>query len=346
MSKPLQCVSPVVLALATTLMFGADGTASAQDTTLSQVKQRGALRCGVNAVVAGFGQSDGQGNYAGFDIDYCRAIAAAIFGDPAKVAFMPTTNLDRFTALQSRNIDVLIHNSTWNITRDSTLGIIFATVNYYDGQGFVIKAARGIRSAKQLDGATICVGKATTTEQNLADYFAGNKMTYKPLVSERLDEAIQAYLAGRCDAYTTDRSGLYSVRTQMPRPKEHVVLPEVIASEPLGPFVRQGDDQWLTIVRWVHFALVNAELLGITSSNVDQMAGSSNPAVTRFLGNDGELGKGLGLENDFAAKIVRAVGNYGEVFERNVGSGSRLKIERGLNNLWNRGGIQYAPPFR
>jgi general L-amino acid transport system substrate-binding protein len=335
------------LAIAAVLeLVGVAGIADAQTTTLNLVKQRGALSCGVNAVLAGFGQADDKGNWVGFDVDYCKAIAAAIFGDATKVKYVATTNQQRFNPLQSGESDVLIHNSTWNITRDSSLGLIFTGVNYYDGQGFLVKVSRGAKSAKELDGATVCVGSGTTTELNLADYFKGNNMTNKLLVFEKLDETVQAYLAGRCDVYTTDQSGLYSIRIQLPRPKDHVVLPEIISKEPLGPFVRQGDDQWLTIVRWVHFALINAEELGITQGNVDQMASSTNPEIKRFLGMDGDLGKGLGLENDFAAKVVKAVGNYGEVFERNVGSGSRLKIARGLNNLWNKGGIQYAPPFR
>jgi general L-amino acid transport system substrate-binding protein len=334
------------LTMATILaLVGVASVAHAQTTTLNLVKQRGVLTCGVNAFVAGFGQSDDKGNFAGFDIDYCKAIAGAVFGNPTKINYVPITNEDRFIALQSGKIDVLIRNSTWNITRDSSLGIIFTGANYYDGQAFMVKASRNLKSAKELNGATVCVGRGTTTEQNLADYFAANKMTYKPLVFEKLDETIQAYLAGRCDTYTTDRSGLYSARIQMPRSKDHVVLPDIVSKEPLGPFVRQGDDQWLTIVRWVHFALINAEELGITQGNVDQMANSSNSTVNRFLGKVGDLGKGLGLPNDFAVKVVKAVGNYGEMFERNVGSDSRLKIDRGLNNLWNKGGIQYAPPF-
>jgi general L-amino acid transport system substrate-binding protein len=335
------------LAMATLLaLVGVAGVADAQTTTLGLVKQRGALRCGVNAILAGFGQVDSQGNWAGFDIDYCKAIAAAVFGDASKVMYVAISNQQRFSALQSGKFDVLIHNSTWNITRDSSLGLIFAGVNYYDGQGFMVKASRGAKSAKELNGATVCVGSGTTTELNLDDYVKSNNLTIKPLVFEKLDETVQAYLAGRCDVYTTDQSGLYSIRVQLAKPKDHVVLPDIIAKEPLGPFVRRGDDQWLTIVRWVHFALINAEELGITQSNLDQMASSINPEIRRFIGRDGDLGKGLGLENDFAAKVVKSVGNYGEVFERNVGSGSRLKIARGLNNLWNKGGIQYAPPFR
>jgi general L-amino acid transport system substrate-binding protein len=320
--------------------------ANAQTTTLSLVKQRGSLSCGVNIGLAGFSQPDDKGNWTGLDVDYCKAIAAAVLGDASKVKYVPTTAKERFTALQSGEIDVLIRNTTWSIARDSTLGLSFVGINYYDGQGFMVKASLGVKSAKELDGATVCVGTGTTTELNLADYFKSNKMTYKPVVFEKLDETMQAYLAGRCDVYTTDASGLYANRMQQPKPEEHIVLPEIISKEPLGPSVRQGDFQWFTIVKWVHFALINAEELGITQANVDQMATSTNPDIKRFVGKDGDLGKGIGLENDFAARIVKAVGNYGEVFERNVGSGSRLKIARGLNNLWSKGGLQYAPPFR
>jgi general L-amino acid transport system substrate-binding protein len=327
-------------------LLGMTVMASAQTKTLDTVKQRGSLSCGVNVGLAGFSQPDDKGNWTGLDVDYCKAIAAAVFGDPAKVKYVPTTAKERFTALQSGEIDVLIRNTTWTTARDSSLGLIFAGVNYYDGQGFMVKASLGVKSAKELNGATVCVQTGTTTELNLADYFKANKMTYKPVVFEKLDETVQAYLAGRCDVYTTDQSGLYSIRVQQPKPEDHVVLPEIISKEPLGPSVRQGDDQWLQVVKWVHYALINAEEAGITQANVGEMLNSTNPEVKRILGKDGELGKGLGLSNDFVVNVVKAVGNYGEVFERNVGTGSRLKIARGLNNLWNKGGIQYAPPLR
>jgi general L-amino acid transport system substrate-binding protein len=322
------------------------GTASAQTKTLDTVKQRGSLSCGVNVGLAGFSQPDDKGNWTGLDVDYCKAIAAAVFGDPGKVKYVPTTAKERFTALQSGEIDVLVRNTTWTIARDSSLGLIFAGVNYYDGQGFMVKKSIGVKSAKELNGATVCVQTGTTTELNLADYFKANNMTYKPVVFEKLDETVQAYLAGRCDVYTTDQSGLYSIRVQQPKPDDHLVLPEIISKEPLGPSVRQGDDQWLTIVKWVHYAMINAEEAGVTQANVGEMLNSTNPDIKRLLGKDGELGKGIGVSNDFVANIVKAVGNYGEVFERNVGSGSRLKIDRGLNKLWNKGGIQYAPPLR
>jgi general L-amino acid transport system substrate-binding protein len=327
-------------------LIGTAGVAGAQTKTLDTVKSRGSLTCGVNIGLAGFSQPDDKGNWTGLDVDYCKAIAAAVLGDATKVKYVPTTAKERFTALQSGEIDVLIRNTTWTTARDSSLGLIFAGVNYYDGQGFMVKKALGVKTAKELNGATVCVQTGTTTELNLADYFKANNMTYKPVVFEKLDETVQAYLAGRCDVYTTDQSGLYSIRVQQPKPDDHVVLPEIISKEPLGPSVRQGDDQWLTVVKWVHYALINAEEAGITQANVAQMLNSTNPEVKRILGKDGELGKGIGLSNDFVVNVVKAVGNYGELFERNVGSGSRLNIARGLNNLWNKGGIQYAPPLR
>jgi general L-amino acid transport system substrate-binding protein len=320
--------------------------ASAQSKTLDVVKQRGSLNCGVNEGLAGFAQPDDKGTWTGFNVDYCKALAVAVFGDANNVKYVPTTAKERFTALQSGEIDVLIRNTTWTAARDSSLGIIFTGVNYYDGQGFMVKASLGVKSAKELNGATVCVVTGTTTELNLADYFKTNNLTYKPVVFEKLDQTIQAYQSGRCDVYTTDQSGLYAVRVQQPKPEDHLVLPEIISKEPLGPAVRQGDDQWLTIVKWVHFALLDAEEAGITQANVDAMQNSTNPDIKRLLGKDGEIGKGIGLSDDFVVKIIKAVGNFGEIFERNVGSGSRLKIARGLNNLWTRGGIQYAPPMR
>ena len=326
--------------------IGMAGVASAQTKVLDTVKQRGSLSCGVNVGLAGFSQPDDKGNWTGLDVDYCKAIAAAIFGDEKKVKYVPTTAKERFTALQSGEIDVLVRNTTWTMSRDSSLGLSFAGVNYYDGQGFMVKKSLNVKSAKELNGATVCVQTGTTTELNLADYFKSSNMTYKPVVFEKLDETVQAYLAGRCDVYTTDQSGLYSIRVQQPKPEDHVVLPEIISKEPLGPTVRQGDSQWLTLVKWVHNALLNAEELGVTKANIDQMVGSANPEIKRLVGKEGDFGKAIGLDNDWAVKIIKAVGNYGEVFDRNVGSGSRLKIDRGLNKLWNKGGLQYAAPIR
>jgi len=320
--------------------------ASAQSKVLDMVKQRGTLNCGVHVGLAGFGQPDDKGQWTGLDVDYCRAIAAAVLGDDKRVKYVPTTAKERFTALQSGEIDVLVRSTTWTISRDSSLGLSFAGVNYYDGQGFMVKKSLGVKSAKELNGATVCVLTGTTTELNLADYFRSNNMTYKPVVFEKLDEAVQAYQAGRCDVYTTDQSALYSVRVQQAKPEEHLVLPEIISKEPLGPSVRQGDSQWFTVVRWVHFALLNAEELGVTQGNADQMLSSNNPEIKRLLGKEGDFGTGVGLDNNWAMKIIKAVGNYGEIFDRNVGVGSRLRIDRGLNNLWSKGGLQYAPPIR
>ena len=327
-------------------LASATGTALAQAKTLDSVKARGTLSCGVGPGLAGFGQPDDKGNWTGLDVEFCRAVAAAIFNDPAKVSFKPLSAKERFTALQSGEVDVLARNSTWTASRDSSLGLAFVGTNFYDGQGFMVKKALGVKSAKELKGASVCVQTGTTTELNLADFFRTNKIDYKPVVFEKNDEVVAAYDAGRCDAFTTDSSGLYAERLRMKAPDENIVLPEIISKEPLAPAVRQGDSQWFAIVRWVHFAMINAEELGVTQANVGEMLKSTNPDIKRLLGTEGEFGKGLGLDNDWVVRIVKAVGNYGESYERNVGSGSRLKIARGLNNLWSNGGIQYAPPVR
>ena len=331
----------VTLALAAGLTTQA---ASAQ--TLKTVKDRGQLSCGVSQGLPGFSTPDDKGNWTGLDVDICRAIAAAIFNDASKIKFVPLSAKDRFTALQSGEIDVLIRNTTWTMSRDSQLGLSFIGVNYYDGQGFMVKKSLNVKTAKELNGATVCVQTGTTTELNLADYFKSNNMTYRPVVFEKLDETVQAYLAGRCDVYTTDQSGLYAVRIQQPSPADHVVLPEVISKEPLGPMVRHGDDQWFDIVKWTLYAMVGAEELGVNQKNVDEMAKSDKPELKRAMGTDGNLGEQLGLTKDWIIRIVKAVGNYGESFERNVGAGSKLGIARGLNQLWSKGGIQYAPPIR
>jgi general L-amino acid transport system substrate-binding protein len=335
----LTFVATICLALGTT-------GANSQPTTLDRIKERGFLECGVNAGLTGFSAPDDKGNWKGFDVDYCKALAVAVFADVNKVKYVPTTARGRFETLRSGAIDVLIRNTTWTGERDSAAGLSFTGVTYYDGQGLIVKASRGVKSAKELDGATVCVGSETTTEMNLENYFKMEKMTYKPLAFEKQDEAVQAYLAGRCNAYTTDLSGLYSVRVQLARPREHVILPEIISKEPLGPAVRQGDAQWFTIVKWVHFVLLNAEELGVTQANLDEMLSSADQSIKLLLGRQGDFGNGLGLDNNFVPRIILAVGNYGEIFETNVGSGSRLKIVRGLNNLWNKGGLQYAPPIR
>ncbi|KAB2920542.1 MAG: amino acid ABC transporter substrate-binding protein [Hyphomicrobiaceae bacterium] len=336
---------PTAIATAGALIAMTAG-AVAQSKTLDAVKQRGQLSCGVNVGLAGFSAADDKGNWTGLDVDYCKAIAAAVLGDAKKVKYVPTTTKERFTALQSGELDVLARNTTWTIQRDSAQGLSFVGVNYYDGQGFIVKKAAGAKTGKDLGGATVCVQTGTTTELNLADFFKASKLQYKPLVFEKADEALRAYQADRCDAYTTDVSGLYSVRLQMAKPDDHLVLPDVISKEPLGPAVRQGDSQWFTIVRWVHFALLNAEELGVTQANVDQMAASTNADIKRLLGKQDEFGKGLGLDNEWAYRIIKQVGNYGDIFDRNVGAGSRIKIDRGLNRLWTKGGLQYAPPIR
>jgi general L-amino acid transport system substrate-binding protein len=314
--------------------------------TLEQVKQKGFLTCGTNTGLAGFGLPDDKGNWTGLDVDLCRGIAAGIFGDATKVKFIPLSAKDRFTALQSGEIDVLSRNGTWTQSREAELGLMWAGVNYYDGQGFMVRKKLNIASALELSGASICVQQGTTTELNMADFFRTNSMKYEGVAFADINEAVKAYDSGRCDAYTTDASGLYSSRLKLVNPDEHVVLPEIISKEPLGPAVRQGDDQWFNLVRWIHYAMINAEELGVTKANVEDQLKSANPEVKRFLGVEGDFGKGLGLSKAWAYQIVRAVGNYGEVFDRNVGANSSLKIKRGLNNLWSKGGIQYAPPIR
>jgi general L-amino acid transport system substrate-binding protein len=319
---------------------------SADAQTLTMVKTRGALNCGSNTGLAGFGLPDAQGNWTGLDIDFCRAIAAAIFDDPTKVKFVPLTAKDRFTALQSGEVDVLVRNTTWTSSRDTSLGLNFTGVNYYDGQGFMVRKALKVNSALELSDAAVCVQQGTTTELNLADYFRSNKMKLKTVTFATSDESIKAYDAGRCDAFTTDASGLYAERLRLANPNEHVVLPEIISKEPLGPAVRHGDDQWFDIVKWVLFAMVIAEEQGLTQKNINEALGSDNPDIKKFVGTEGNYGEQLGLTKDWAVRIIKHVGNYGEVFERNVGQGSPLKIQRGLNALWTKGGIQYAPPIR
>jgi general L-amino acid transport system substrate-binding protein len=315
--------------------------------TLDTVLKRGVLHCGVSDGLPGFSYTDASGNYAGIDADFCRAVAAALFGDAKKVKFTPLTAKERFTALQSGEIDVLSRNSTWTISRDVGMGMSFTGVTYYDGQGFLVNKKLGVKSARELDGATVCMQAGTTTEMNLSDYFRTNGMKYTPVTYEKSDESAKALESGRCDVLTSDQSQLYAQRIKLANPDDYVVLPEVISKEPLGPVVRQGDSEWFNVVRWTLFALVAAEEYGITSANVDQMAKTStNPEVRRLLGLDTDFGKDMKLKKDWAYQIVKQVGNYGEMFERNVGKGSPLKIERGLNAQWNKGGLQYAPPFR
>jgi general L-amino acid transport system substrate-binding protein len=321
------------------------GALSANAATLDQVKTRGQLICGANPGLAGFGLPDDQGNYKGLDVDECKAIAAAIFNDPNKVKYLPINAKDRPTILASGEIDVLIRNTTWTLSRQ-TGGMFFTGVNFYDGQGFMVRKKLDINSALKLDGASVCVQQGTTTELNLADYFRANHMKLEAVVFATDEEATKAYDSGRCDAYTTDASGLYSERLKMSNPDDHIVLPEIISKEPLGPSVRRDDVQWFQIVQWAHYALITAEELGVTQANVDEKLKSDNPAIRRLLGVEGSYGEGLGLTKDWAYRIIKAVGNYGEIFERNVGQGSPIKISRGLNALWNKGGLQYAPPIR
>ncbi|MBE9606153.1 amino acid ABC transporter substrate-binding protein [Acetobacteraceae bacterium H6797] len=312
--------------------------------TFDAVKARGTLVCGVNTGLAGFAQPDSRGEWKGFDVDFCRAVAVAMFNDPTKVRFVPTTAQSRFTALQSGEVDILSRNTTWTLSRDTSLGFDFGGITFYDGQGFMVKASSGVKSAKELDGATICVQPGTTTEQNLTDWARSANIKFTPVVIERLEELVSAYVSGRCDAYTTDTSGLAATRSAQPNPAEHVILPEVISKEPLGPLVRHGDQRWADLVRWVHFSMVSAEEFGITSQNVDQAKASDNrPDVQRLLGRNGDLGQMLGVSNDWAANIIKKVGNYGEVFDRNL---TPIGLQRGPNALWTKGGLQYAPPAR
>ena len=312
--------------------------------TFESVKARGHVQCGVNTGLAGFSQPDSKGVWKGVDVDVCRAVAAAVFGDASKVRYTPLTAQQRFTALQSGEVDVLSRNTTWTITRDTSLGLNFAGVNFYDGQGFMVPRKLNVKSARQLNGATVCVQPGTTTELNLADYFRANRMTFKPVVIEKLEEVLNAYFAGRCDVFTTDVSGLVSVRgSRAPKPDEHVILPEVISKEPLGPAVRHGDDRWFDVVKWSLFAMIEAEEMRLSSKTIDQAAASKDPAVQRFIGASGDIGKMLGLDNRWALNIVKQVGNYGESFDANL---KPLGFERGINALWTQGGLMYAPPIR
>ena len=314
--------------------------------TLQGVKDRGSLSCGVSQGLPGFSAPDDKGNWTGLDVDVCRALAAAIFNDPTKVKFVPLSAKDRFTALQSGEIDVLSRNSTWTLSRDTSLGLNYTGISYYDGQGFMIRKSLKVNSALELNSASICVQTGTTNEQNVSDYFKGNNMKYELIAFGTADETVKAYESGRCDVFTSDVSQLYAERLKLAAPNDHAVLPEVISKEPLGPVVRHGDDQWFDIVRWTLFAMINAEEYAVTQKNVDEMAKSSKPELKRIFGTDGNLGEQLGLTKDWVTRIIKATGNYGESFDRNVGAGSKLGIARGLNKLWNQGGLQYAPPIR
>jgi general L-amino acid transport system substrate-binding protein len=323
----------------------ASGVASAA--TLDDVKARGELNCGVSTGVNGFSAPDASGEWQGFDVAVCRAVAAAVLGDPKKVKFVTTTGQTRFTALASGEVDMLARNSTWTFSRDTDLKLDFVGVNYYDGQGFMVNKDMGITSAKELDGATVCIQTGTTTELNLADYFRVNNMTYEPVPIEKNEEAQQQYLARACDVYTTDASGLAATRATFADPENHIILPEIISKEPLGPVVRHGDNQWADIVRWTLYALVAAEEYGVTSANIEELAkGTTNPEINRLLGTEGEQGVMLGLDKDWAKRAIQAGGNYGEIFAAHIGESTPVGLARGLNALWTQGGLQYAPPFR
>ena len=348
------------LALGALVAAGAMATAPAYaGKTIDTIKQRGQMVCGVNPGLAGFSIADSQGNWSGLDVDICRAVAAALLSDATKIKWTPLSAQQRFTALQSGEIDMLSRNSTWTLTRDASLGLHFAGITYYDGQGFMVPLKREdpktkkmvpapkITSAKQLKGATVCVQSGTTTEKNLTDYSKANNLNIKPVVFETQEATNKAYFAGRCQAYTTDASGLASIRNkEATSPDDHLILPELISKEPLGPAVRRGDDEFFAIVKWTVYALLEAEENGITQANVDQMKSSTDPVVGRLLGTSEDTGKLLGLDKDWAYRAIKAVGNYGEIFERNVGPKSALKLPRGVNNLWNKGGLMYAPPVR
>jgi len=315
--------------------------------TLENVRKNGELRCIISTGLAGFSYTGASGVWKGFDVDFCRAVAVAVLGDASKVRFIPTTGKTRFTVLNSGEGDVLWRNTTWTYVRDTDVKLAFQGVNYYDGQGFLVPKKLGVRSAKGLDGASVCIQTGTTTELNLADFFRINNIKYEPVPIETNDEARSSYMSGRCDVYTTDASGLAATRSTFKSPGDHVILPEIISKEPLGPTTRQGDDQWSDIIRWVLNAMIAAEELGVTKANVAKLATSSdNPEINRLLGSEGNLGAMLGLEKDWALNIIKAVGNYGEIFDRHLGPKTPLALERGLNALWTKGGLMYAPPFR
>ena len=330
------------------LALGVAATVTAEaGQTLDNIKSKGVLTCGVTSGTPGFSSADSTGNYTGLDIDVCKGVTAAIFGSPDKIKFVPLSAPQRFTAIQSGEVDILSRNTTWTLGREAQLGLLFGPTVFYDGQGFLVKKSANIKSAKQLSGATVCVQPGTTTELNLADYFRANKLELKTVVIENLDEVENAFFSGRCDAFTTDSSSLAGTRiTKAPRSDDYIILPELISKEPLAPSVRQGDDQFFNIMRWTVFALIQAEEKGITSKNVDDMLKSEDPDIKRFLGVMPGNGKALGLDEKWAYNVIKSVGNYGEIFERNVGKGSPLKLERGLNDLWTTGGLMYAPPAR
>nr|WP_209894470.1 amino acid ABC transporter substrate-binding protein [Rhizobium leguminosarum] len=331
-----------VIAAAAALTHGA----LAAGPTLQKIKERGELACGVSQGIGGFSMPDSSGKWTGLDVDFCRAIAAAVFNDASKVQFVALSAKDRFTALQSGSVDLLSRNTTWTMSRETTLGMSFAVVNFYDGQGLLANKSLGVASVKDLSGATVCLTSGTTHEMNLADYFRTYDLKYEAIVFVTADETIKAFESGRCDVYTADMSAVYAQKSKLKQPDDYAVLPELISKEPLGPAVRQGDAEWANIVKWTHFAMVNAEEFGVNHANIAEMRKSQNPEIRRLLGLEGNLGETLGLSNDWADRIVAQVGNYGEVFEANLGAQSPLAIKRGVNALWSKGGLQYAPPMR
>ena len=330
-----------LLATAAALAFAAVGAADAQ--TLKTVQDRGKLICGVSQGLAGFSIKDDKGDWSGFDVDFCRALAAAIFNDPSKIEFVPLNASERFEALKDKKIDVLSRNSTWTMGREEDSNIVFTGVTYYDGQAFMVPKSRNATSALELDGAKVCVQKGTTSEQNAKDFFDANHVTYEIVEGDTVSDIVTNYLSGKCNTLTTDESQLFALRSQFPKPGEHMILPDVISKEPLGPVVRQDDMQWFNIVKWMNYALIDAEEQGVSSKTIDEALQSQKPAVKRLVGTEGDLGKPLGLSNAWAANAIRAVGNYGEIFDRNVGAHTKLAIPRGLNALWDNGGIHYAP---
>lgn len=335
------------LTIATLAMIATALPASVEAGTLDNIRKNDEVRCVIATGLAGFAYSDATGKWKGFDVDFCRATAAAVLGDADKVKFIPTTGKTRFTVLNSGEGDVLWRNTTWTFVRDVDVKLAFQGVNYYDGQGFMVPKKLGVKSAKELDGASVCIQTGTTTELNLADFFRTNKINYEPVPVETNDEARASYMAGRCDVYTTDASGLAATRSTFTKPDDHIILPEIISKEPLGPATRHGDDQWSDIVRWLLNALIAAEELGVTQANVDQFAAKSdNPEINRLLGSEGNLGGMIGLEKNWAQNAIKAVGNYGEIFARNLGTKTPIALERGLNQMWSKGGLIYAPPFR
>jgi len=329
------------------LVSAATITYAQQDTrTLARTLRDGAVLCGVNAGLPGFSIPDEKGNWSGFDVDFCRAVAAAIFDDPTKTKFIPLDANERFRELQNGKVDILSRNTTWSMARETNYGLYFPAVAYYDGEGFMLARSRSIDSALDLNGSKICVQAATTTQLNMADYFSANNMKYEEMKFDRLDDMVKAYDAGKCDTVTADVSQLHAIRLNLSKPDDHVILPDVISKEPLAPVVRQRDDDWMMIVKWTLYAMINAEELGVTSKNIDEALKSKKPDIMRLVGTEGTYGEDLGLSKDWAARIIRHVGNYGEVYDRNLGAQSKLHIPRGLNQLWNAGGIQYAPPIR